>query len=58
MVAKTDRLQGEKKILKKKAMEVTSFWHGTWVGVHPLKEGFPILFLISSQKSCSVLEVG
>ncbi|GAU46768.1 hypothetical protein TSUD_92630 [Trifolium subterraneum] len=36
----------------------TSFWHDTWVGAQPLKEVFPRLFLISSQKECSVLEVG
>jgi hypothetical protein len=26
-------------------MVVTSLWHGMWVGAHPLKEGFPRLFL-------------
>ncbi|GAU29855.1 hypothetical protein TSUD_379450 [Trifolium subterraneum] len=36
----------------------TRFWHDTWVGAQPLKEVFPRLFLISSQKECSVLEVG
>jgi hypothetical protein len=35
----------------------TSFWHDTWVGVNPLKEVFPRLFLISTQKDHSVLEV-
>jgi hypothetical protein len=35
----------ERKKIKKKAMVVTSLWHGMWVGAHPLKEGFPRLFL-------------
>jgi hypothetical protein len=36
----------------------TSFWYDTWVGVHPLKEVFPRLFLVSTQKECCVSEVG
>jgi hypothetical protein len=36
----------------------TIFWHDTWVGVQPLKEVFPRLFLVSTQKECSVSEVG
>jgi hypothetical protein len=36
----------------------TSFWHDKWVGTQPLKEVFPRLFLISTQKECSVMEVG
>jgi hypothetical protein len=36
----------------------TSFWHDTWVGTQPLKEVFPRLFLVSTQKESSVFEVG
>jgi hypothetical protein len=36
----------------------TIFWHDTWVGVQPLKEVFPRLFLVSTKKECSVSEVG
>jgi hypothetical protein len=36
----------------------TSFWHEKWVGVQPLKEAFPRLFLLSTQKEACVSEVG
>jgi hypothetical protein len=36
----------------------TSFWHDVWVGVQSLKEVFPRLFLVSTQKDACVSEVG
>jgi hypothetical protein len=36
----------------------TSFWHDRWVGVQPLKDVFPRLFLVSTQKEACVSEVG
>jgi hypothetical protein len=36
----------------------TNFWHDKWVGTQPLKDVFPRLFLISTQKECMVSEVG
>ncbi|PNX96622.1 hypothetical protein L195_g019832, partial [Trifolium pratense] len=57
VVPGSDRLQG---IFFKKIGNGggTSFCHDAWVGAQPLKEAFPRLFLISSQKDCCASEVG
>jgi hypothetical protein len=57
IVAGVDRLHG---IFSKKIGNGgnTSFWHDSWVGPQPLKEVFPRLFLISTQKMSSVLDCG
>lgn len=38
--------------------EATSFWHDTWLGLQPLSQAFPRLFLASSLQEGSVVDFG